>query len=257
MGRLKNKVAIITGGSQGMGEATVRQFAAQGAKVVVADILDEKGQALADSFDDNVSFLHLDVSSEENWRSVVEQTESLYGDINVLVNNAGILHISAMVDTTPDDYLRVVNINQLGPFLGMKAVTESMKRAGKGSIINISSFEGLQAKNGLIAYVSSKWALRGMTKAAAIELGRYNIRVNSVHPGGVHTPMSGATSAEPDEQANAMYAKHPIPRVGMPDEIAAISLFLATDEASYTTGSEIVADGGWNAGLMFDLLPSS
>lgn len=257
MGRLTAKVAIVTGGAQGMGEATVRQFVAAGAKVMIADILEEKGQALADSLGDNVRFQRLDVTSQTDWQQAVAVAEECFGPVNVLINNAGILHIASLVDTTPEDYLRVVNINQLGPLLGMQAVVESMKQAGSGSIVNISSFEGLQAKNGLLAYVSSKWALRGMTKAAAIELGRYNIRVNSVHPGGVHTPMSGATSAEPGEQDNAMYAKHPIPRVGMPDEIAAISLFLATDEASYTTGSEIVADGGWNAGLMFDLLPSS
>ena len=257
MGRLNNKVAIITGGSQGMGEATVRQFIKAGAKVLIGDILDKKGQALAESLGDSAIYQRLDVSSETDWAAAIATAEEHFGQLNVLVNNAGILHVASLVDTTEEDYMRVVRINQLGPLLGMKAVVEPMKRAGSGSIINISSFEGLQAKNGLIAYVSSKWALRGMTKSAAIELGRYNIRVNSVHPGGVHTPMSGATSATPDAQANEMYANHPIPRVGMPDEIAAISLFLATDEATYTTGSEIVADGGWNAGLMFDLLPSS
>lgn len=257
MGRLDGKVAIVTGGAQGMGEATVKQFVAAGAKVVIADILDEKGQALADSLGENACFEHLDVSLESDWARVVKAAQQRFGKLNVLINNAGILHVASLVDTTADDYLRVAKINQLGPLLGMKAVVEPMKQAGSGSIVNISSFEGLQAKNGLTAYVASKWALRGMTKSAAIELGRYNIRVNSVHPGGVHTPMSGATSAVPTEQDNAIYAHHPIPRVGLPDEIAAISLFLATDEASYTTGSEIVADGGWNAGLMFDLLPSS
>lgn len=257
MGRLTGKVAIITGGSQGMGAATVRQFIAAGAKVMIADILDDKGQALADEFGDNAIFQHLDVSKPEQWQEAVAKAEEHFGKLNVLVNNAGILHVASLVDTTPEAYMRVVQINQLGPFLGMQAVVAPMKRAGCGSIINISSFEGFQAKNGLIAYVASKWAVRGMTKSAAIELGKYNIRVNSVHPGGVHTPMSGATSAEPDAQVNALYSKHPIPRVGMPDEIAAISLFLATDEASYTTGSEILADGGWNAGTMLDLLPSS
>jgi 3alpha(or 20beta)-hydroxysteroid dehydrogenase len=257
MGRLSNKVAIITGGSQGMGEATVRQFVEAGAKVMIADILDDKGQALADSLGENAIFQHLDVSSKKEWKAAVEKAESHFGSVSVLVNNAGILHVGSLVDTTEEDYMRVIRINQLGPFLGMQAVVDAMKRAGSGSIVNISSFEGLQAKNGLSAYVSSKWAVRGMTKSAAIELGRYKIRVNSVHPGGIHTPMSGATTAEPSEQANAMYAKHPIPRVGMPDEVAAVSLFLATDEASYTTGSEIVADGGWNAGLMLDLLPCS
>jgi len=257
MGRLSGKVAIVTGGSQGMGEATVRQFIDAGAKVMIADILEDKGQALADSLGEQAIFQRLDVSSQQEWQTAVAKAESHFGSVNVLVNNAGILHVGSLVDTTEEDYMRVIRINQLGPFLGMQAVVDAMKRAGSGSIINISSFEGLQAKNGLSAYVASKWAVRGMTKAAAIELGRYNIRVNSVHPGGIHTPMSGATSAEPDEQANAIYSKHPIPRVGLPEEVATVSLFLATDEASYTTGSEIVADGGWNAGLMLDLLPSS
>lgn len=257
MGRLSGKVAIITGGSQGMGEATVRQFVKAGAKVLIADILDEKGRALAEELGDHVIYQHMDVSSKADWDAAVERAEECFGKLNVLVNNAGILHVASLVDTTEDDFMRVVRINQLGPMLGMQAVVEPMKRAGCGSIVNISSFEGFQAKNGLTAYVSTKWALRGMTKSAAIELGRYNIRVNSVHPGGVHTPMSGATSAEPDDQVNALYAKHPIPRVGLPDEIAAISLFLATDEATYTTGSEILADGGWNAGTVLELLPSS
>lgn len=257
MGRLAGKVAIITGGSQGMGEATVRQFVKAGAKVVIADILDEKGQALAEELGENAIYQHMDVSSKADWDACVAVAESQFGKLNVLVNNAGILHVASLVDTKEEDFMRVVRINQLGPMLGMQAVVEPMKRAGVGSIVNISSFEGFQAKNGLTAYVSTKWALRGMTKSAAIELGKYNIRVNSVHPGGVHTPMSGATSAEPDEQANAIYSKHPIPRVGMPDEIAAVSLFLATDEATYTTGSEILADGGWNAGTMLELLPSS
>lgn len=259
MGRLDGKVALITGGSQGMGAATVKQFAAQGAKVVIGDVLDDKGQALAESLGENVAFQHLDVSSQSDWQAIVAFTEQHFGLLNVLVNNAGILHIASLKDTSPEDFMRVTTINQLGPLLGMQAVIEPMQRAGCGSIINISSFEGLQAKNGLVAYVASKWALRGMTKTAAIELGKYNIRVNSVHPGGVYTPMTGATdeNPEPDAQANAPYAKHPIPRVGMPDDIAALTLFLATDEAKYTTGSELIADGGGNAGLMFDLLPSS
>jgi 3alpha(or 20beta)-hydroxysteroid dehydrogenase len=257
MQRLEGKVAIVTGGSQGMGESTVRQFVANGAKVVIADVLEEKGQALAESLGENAVFHRLDVTSEENWQEVVDFTEKHFGCLNVLVNNAGILHMASIKDTTREAYDRVIAVNQTGTFLGIRAAIEPMKRAGVGSIVNISSFEGFQAKNGLMAYVSSKWAVRGMTKVAAIELGRYNIRVNSVHPGPVHTPMAGAQSPEPTEQDNAMYASHPLPRVAMPDEIARVSLFLASDEATYTTGSEILADGGWNAGLMFDLLPSS
>lgn len=257
MTRLTEKVAIITGGSQGMGEATVRKFVAEGARVVIGDILDEKGEALAAELGDQVMYHHLDVGSQEDWQNLVDSVLAKWGLINVLVNNAGILHVAPLNATTEADYLRVTRINQLGPMFGMQAVLESMKSCGVGSIINISSLEGLQAKNGLAAYVASKWALRGMSKVAAIELGRYNIRVNTVHPGAIYTPMSGATEAQPTDEVNAAYQKLAIPRIGLPEEVANISAFLASDEATYTTGSEIVADGGWNAGLIHDVLPSS
>lgn len=257
MGRLQGKVAIITGGARGMGEVTARLFASEGAHVVIADILDEAGQAVAESIGENADYIHLDVSDEKAWEKAVELAESR-GPLNVLVNNAAILHVASIKDTGAEDFMRVVTINQLGTYNGIRAAIEPMKRAGGGSIINISSIDGLQAKNGISAYVSTKWAVRGLTKSAAIELGPYNIRVNTVHPGGIFTAMHGAEGkTEPSAEDNAYYSQHPLPRVGLPAEVARMSLFLATDEASYSTGSEFIVDGGWNGGLRLDMLPSS
>lgn len=178
------------------------------------------------------------------------------GPLNVLVNNAAILHAAAITQTSLADYQRVINVNQVGTFLGIRAAIEPMKRAGGGSIVNISSIDGLQSKNGLIAYSASKWAVRGMTKCAAIELGRYGIRVNSVHPGGIDTVM-GNPGAMSFEKVSEFYEHHALPRVGLPEEIANMALFLASDEASYCTGSEYPVDGGWNAGLRNERLPGS
>lgn len=255
MGRLSGKVAIITGGARGMGGATARLFVENGAKVVIGDVLDDVGQALADELGDSAVFLHMDISQSADWQSAIAAAADL-GQLNVLVNNAAILHVASITDTSEEDYMRVIRINQLGTFLGIQAVIPAMKEAGIGSIINVSSIDGLQSKNGLIAYSASKWAVRGMTKSAAIELGQHGIRVNSVHPGGVKTEMGGGENT-PDEIANEFYKNHPLPRVGKAHEVANVSLFLASDEASYCTGSEFVADGGWFAGLRQDIMPSS
>lgn len=257
MARLSGKVAIITGAARGMGAITAKRFVEEGAKVVIADLLDEAGQALADELGDNARYVHADVSREEDWQRLVDAAQQM-GPLNILVNNAAILHAAAIKDSDGDDYMRVIKVNQLGPYLGIRAAIEPMKRAGGGSIINISSIDGLQAKNGLSAYVSSKWAVRGLSKSAAIELGPYNIRVNTVHPGGIFTDMHGAgENSQPSDEDNAFYAHHPLPRVGLPAEVANMSLFLASDESSYSTGSEFIVDGGWNAGLRLDLLPTS
>lgn len=257
MGRLQNKIAIITGGSRGMGEATVRRFVEEGAKVIIGDVLDEQGSALAASLGSNCRYCHLDVTSEEQWDAVVRFAEDTFGGIDVLVNNAGILHVASVRETVLADFQRIIAINQIGPFLGMRAVIDPMKKRGKGSIINISSLEGFRSKNGLMAYSATKWAVRGMTKAAAMELGAYNIRVNSVHPGAVFTPMVGATTAEPTAVENAMCTGVPLKRIGLPVEIANMTTFLASDEASYCSGSEYLVDGGWNAGEYAEQLPTS
>jgi 3alpha(or 20beta)-hydroxysteroid dehydrogenase len=257
MSRLKNKVAIVTGGARGMGEATVRLFVEHGAKVVIGDLLDAQGEALAKELGPNTAFLHMDVSNPADWQKAVARAQQ-FGPLNVLVNNAAIVHMASIKDTTLEDYMRVVKVNQLGTFLGIQAVIEPMKAAKSGSIINISSIDGLQSKNALSAYSSTKWAVRGLTKSAAIELGQYGIRVNTVHPGGVFTDMGGKSEFNADPASmDPFYSNHAIPRVGLPHEVAYVTLFLATDEASYSTGSEFIADGGWSAGLRQQMLPTS
>lgn len=253
MGRLAGKVAIVTGGSRGMGEATVRIMVKEGAKVLIGDVLDEPGEALAAELGDAVSFIHLDVTQSDQWAAAVAQAKSM-GKLQVLVNNAAIVMQKTIMDTTEEDFMRIVSINQLSVFLGMKAVFEALKANGGGSIINVSSIDGIQSKNSLTAYSSTKWAVRGMTKAAAIEMGKFNIRVNSVHPGGIFTAMHHSDMMT-QEDADSFYKHHALPRVGLPHEVAALTAFLASDEATYSTGSEFLADGGWNAGMMNEGMP--
>jgi 3alpha(or 20beta)-hydroxysteroid dehydrogenase len=251
-GRLAGKVALITGAARGQGAAEARLFVAQGAKVVLGDVLEE-GQAVAESLGDAARFVRMDIRREQDWLAAVAAAQA-FGPLNVLLNNAAVVHFSSIVDTTLEDYKRVIDINQVGTFLGIRSVVEPMKAAGGGSIINVSSIDGLQAKNSLIAYAASKWAIRGMTKVAALELGRYGIRVNSLHPGGVDTLMGNPAGLE---NIDDFYSRYPIPRAGRSEEIAQLALFLASDESSYSTGSEFVADGGWMAGEFSKDLPTS
>jgi 3alpha(or 20beta)-hydroxysteroid dehydrogenase len=256
MGRLSGKVAIVTGGARGLGEATARSFVAEDAQVVIGDILDEEGEALAKELGDAASFLHMDVGEQGDWNRAIELAQSR-GPLNVLVNNAAIVHMAALTDTTDEDYMRVFRVNQFGTFLGLRTVVAPMKAAGSGSIINVSSIDGLHSAAGLSAYSSTKWAIRGLTKNAAIELGQYGIRVNSVHPGGMWTAMGGKGGLSEEKMNELVYANFPIPRVGQPEEVAGVILFLATDEGSYCTGSEFVADGGWFTGMRNPMMPSS
>jgi 3alpha(or 20beta)-hydroxysteroid dehydrogenase len=256
MGRLSGKVAIVTGGARGLGEATARSFVAEDAQVVIGDILDEEGEALAKELGDAASFLHMDVGEQGDWNRAIELAQSR-GPLNVLVNNAAIVHMAALTDTTDEDYMRVFRVNQFGTFLGLRTVVAPMKAAGSGSIINVSSIDGLHSAAGLSAYSSTKWAIRGLTKNAAIELGQYGIRVNSVHPGGMWTAMGGKGGLSEEKMNDLVYANFPIPRVGQPEEVAGVILFLATDEGSYCTGSEFVADGGWFTGMRNPMMPSS
>jgi 3alpha(or 20beta)-hydroxysteroid dehydrogenase len=252
-GRLEGKVAIVTGAARGQGECEARLFAAEGARVVLGDVLDDAGRAVARELGERAAYVHLDVRSEGDWRAAVERAEA-FGPLNVLVNNAAVTHFAALADTSLADYMRVIEINQAGTFLGMRSAFEPMKRAGGGSIVNVSSIDGLQAKNGLVAYAASKWAIRGMTKVAAIEFGRHGIRVNSLHPGGVDTLM-GNPLGDPD--IDRFYRSQAIPRCGRPIDIARLALFVASDECSYSTGSEFIADGGWHCGPLLPDLPSS
>lgn len=256
MGRLDGKVAIVTGGARGMGAATVRRFVAEGAKVAIADVLDEAGQALAAELVEAAAFWHLDVTSEQAWAEVVAAVEARFGGIDVLVNNAGVLLFKSLLDTTKADYERVLGVNLVGEFLGIKAVAPGMIARGKGSIVNISSVDGMKGANSLVAYASSKWGVRGLTKVAAMELGHKGVRVNSVHPGGVDTIMSNHDN-RPRTEVDKAYTNVPMQRIGGPEEIAAASLFLASDDASYLNGAEIVVDGGMIVGTYYDGFPGA
>jgi 3alpha(or 20beta)-hydroxysteroid dehydrogenase len=243
MGRLDGKVAIITGAARGQGAAEARLFAAEGARVVLADVLDDEGKAVAGEIGDAAAYAHLDVTDEGQWSDAVALAERTFGPVTVLVNNAGILLFQAVHKTELADFDRILRVNVHGVFLGMKAVTPSMEKAGGGSIVNISSTAGLQGLPYLAAYVASKWAVRGLTKSAAIDLGHKGIRVNSVHPGGIDTPMVAGTSADAP-----FYKRLPVARMGSADESARAVLFLASDEASYIAGAELAVDGGATCG---------
>ncbi|WP_288529710.1 glucose 1-dehydrogenase [uncultured Secundilactobacillus sp.] len=243
MGQLDGKVAIITGASQGMGAAHAKLFVAEGAKVVITDINAEKGEAYADELGENALFVKQDVASEQDWQTVVAATLEKWGQIDILVNNAGITYSKSLFDVSLADYQKIVNINQVSVFLGMKTVAAKMKEAGRGSIVNVSSLNGLVG--GAIGYTDTKFAVRGMTKAAALELAHYGIRVNSVHPGVISTPMihQGDTDAAVAEFAKSI----PLGRIAEPEEVSKMVLFLASDNSSYSTGSEFVIDGGISA----------
>lgn len=251
-GRLDGKVAIISGGARGMGEAEARMFVEEGARVAVCDVRDELGQAVADDIGEAAFYQRLDVTREEDWASVVEATEKAFGRVDVLINNAGIAEAGMIGDMPLESYRRVIDVNQVGVFLGMSAVVAPMTRAGGGSILNVSSIDGMIGMPGIVGYVSSKWAVRGMTKAAAMELGPKNIRVNSIHPGFIRTDLGTPEGMEP-AVLHDMIDQHtkrlaPLARTGRPEEIAKLAVFLASDESSYSTGSEFVADGGLIAG---------
>jgi 3alpha(or 20beta)-hydroxysteroid dehydrogenase len=243
MGRLDGKVALISGGSRGQGAAEARLFVAEGAKVVIGDVLDDEGKGLVAELGDAAMYVHLDVTSEDEWKAAVAATEQRFGPISVLVNNAGVLSFQAIDRIELEEFERVMRINVNGVFLGIKSVTPSMERAGGGSIVNTSSTSGLQGLPYLGAYVASKWAVRGLTKTAAIDLGHRGIRVNSIHPGGIDTPMIAGTSGDAP-----FYKRLPVPRMGSAEEVARAVLFLASDEASYTTGAELAIDGGATCG---------
>ena len=243
MGKLQDKVVVITGGAQGMGELHAKKAITEGAKVVITDINDELGQKTANSLGDDVLFIKHDVSKEADWNHVIQEVMNKWNRIDVLVNNAGITYNKTIDQISLEDYMKIVNINQVSVFLGIKTVSEIMKSQKQGSIINISSMNGLVG--GAIGYTDTKFAVRGMTKAAAKELSPYNIRVNSVHPGVIKTAM---LEQEDVKEAVKEFEKTiPLRRVAQPEEVSNLVCFLASDDASYSTGSEFVIDGGITA----------
>lgn len=242
MGRLDGKVALVTGAAlnRGQGACEARLFAAEGATVVLTDVRPEAGRETAARIGERAAYLDLDVTDAAAWEAVVGEVLERHGRIDALVNNAGVWHTGGLLDTSPEDYRRVVEINQTGVFLGMRAVAPAMKAQGGGSIVNISSAAGLRGDPNIHAYVASKWAVRGMTKAAALELAPFGIRVNSVHPGLIQTPMS-ATEFEPGKPDPGRNV--PMGRVGQPEEVAELVAYLVADASAYVTGAEVAIDG--------------
>nr|WP_310522439.1 glucose 1-dehydrogenase [Polymorphobacter sp.] len=239
-GRLAGKIALITGGARGMGEAHARRFLAEGAHVVIADILDEAGAALAAELGANARFVHLDVSSPDDWAAAVALCVGEFGGLHILVNNAGIFGGAALVDHPLDMWHRMIAVNLTGVFLGIRAATQAMIASGGTSIINISSVAGLRGAAGGSAYVASKFGVRGLTKSVAVELAPFGIRCNSVHPGIIDTPMA--------ENLNTQGYDYPLGRMARSEEVTNMVLYLASDESSYSTGSEFIVDGGLTMG---------
>jgi 3alpha(or 20beta)-hydroxysteroid dehydrogenase len=250
MGRLDGKVALITGAARGQGAAEARLFVAEGASVMLGDVRDDDGEIVAKELGAHAAYRHHDVTSEDDWAAIVDTTRSQFGRVDVLVNNAGVFNVIGMTTTSLDDYMRIVMINQVGTFLGMKAVAETMISQGSGSIVNISSVAGLAASAGTIAYSASKFAVRGMTKVAAVELAPFGVRVNSVHPGLIDTQMlRDAFGLVTDAALEAAGGRVPNGRVATAEDVARLVLFLASDDSAYSTGSEFVVDGGMSARL--------
>ncbi|MFP5511053.1 MAG: glucose 1-dehydrogenase [Alphaproteobacteria bacterium] len=249
MKRLQGKTALISGAAKGMGAAEARLFAEEGAQVIVADVDDAGASAVVKDIENaggRAKAVHLDVSDAASWQTAIAEGNKAFGNINVLVNNAGILLMKRVQDTTEDDWDRIFSINAKGVFLGTKAVLENMKAAGGGSIVNISSIYGLVGAPSAAAYQATKGAVRLFTKSTAVDYAEFNIRVNSIHPGVIRTPMTEDILKDPNGE-KGLLGPTILPRAGLPEEVARAVLFLASDEASFMTGSEMVVDGGYTA----------
>ncbi|MEU6351564.1 glucose 1-dehydrogenase [Streptomyces sp. NPDC047072] len=253
MGKLDGRVVLVTGAARGQGEQEARLFCAEGAEVVVADVLDEQGEALAEEI--GAGYVHLDVSREDEWRSAVRAVVEAHGRIDGLVNNAGILRFNALLDTPLDEFIRIVEVNQVGCFLGIKSVAPRMSDGG--TIVNTASYTGVTGMAAVGAYAASKHAILGLTRVAALELAPRAIRVNAMCPGAIDTAMSNPAALDPsmdgEEAARGLdrfYRKLvPLGRIGRPEEVARLALFLSCEDSSYITGQPFVIDGGWLAGV--------
>ncbi len=257
-GKLAGRVVLITGAARGQGEQEARLFAAEGAKVVLADVLDEAGEAVAKDLGEGAArYVHLDVRDEAEWASAVAVTKETFGKLDGLVNNAGILRFNELVNTPLEEYLHVVQVNQIGAFLGMKSAAPELVAAGGGTIVNTASYTAVTGMALLTSYAATKAAIVGMTRVAAMELADKGVRVNAVCPGAVDTPMTNPAQLDPGADAEAsaagvaqLYRKVvPMGRIGRPEEVARLALFLTSEDSSYITGQPFVIDGGWLAGV--------
>ncbi|MGP3922566.1 SDR family NAD(P)-dependent oxidoreductase [Streptomyces sp. 8N616] len=258
MGKLDGRVVIVTGASRGQGEQEARLFAAEGAKVVLGDILDDQGEALAKELSESVAtYVHLDVSQEADWQAAVAAAKAAFGKIDGLVNNAGILRFNELTATPLDEFQQIVQVNQVGAFLGIKTVAPEIAAAGGGTIVNTASYTALTGMAAVGSYAATKAAIVGLTRVAALELAGRKIRVNAMCPGAIDTPMSNPAqldpTADPAETSAALDELYrrlvPLERVGRPEEVARLALFLSSDDSSYITGQPFVIDGGWLAGV--------
>ena len=253
--RLHGKVALVSGGARGIGEGIVRRFISEGARVVIGDILVAEGQALAAELGDAAMFVSLDVTSRTQWDSAVTAAVAKFGGLDCLVNNAGVIIFKTVDDLSEAEIRRILNINVLGVMLGTQAAIPALEQRG-GSIINMSSADGISGANALSAYCASKFAVRGFTKSCALELGPRGIRVNSIHPGGIVSAMTNPGNFDRSIIDKA-YRIYPAQRAGDPEDIAAAAAFLASDDARYCFGTELSVDGGLNAGHYYMALPGS
>ncbi|MFK8911861.1 SDR family NAD(P)-dependent oxidoreductase [Streptomyces sp. YS-3] len=258
MGKLDGRVVLVTGAARGQGEQEARLFAAEGAKVVVADVLDDQGEAVAAELGaGSARFVHLDVGREEEWRSAIATATETFGHLDGLVNNAGILRFNELVATPLEEFQQIVQVNQVGTFLGIKHAAPEIEAAGGGTIVNTASYTALTGMAYVGAYAATKHAVLGLTRVAAVELAAKGIRVNAVCPGAVDTPMTNPAALDPTadpEEAGAavgeLYKRLvPLGRIGRPEEVAALALFLTSEDSAYITGQPFVIDGGWLAGV--------
>ncbi|MBD9725069.1 glucose 1-dehydrogenase [Streptomyces caniscabiei] len=248
MGKLDGRVVLVTGAARGQGEQEARLFRAEGAQVVVADVLDDQGETLAKEI--GALYVHLDVSREDDWRGAAAAAKGAYGRVDGLVNNAGVLRFNSLVDTPLDEFMQVVRVNQVGVFLGIKTLAPEIEAAGGGTIVNTASYTGMTGMAYVGAYAATKHAIVGLTRVAALELARKGIRVNAVCPGAVDTAMTDPGDEVSAEAVGKLYRKRiPLGRIGRPEEVARLALFLSCADSSYITGQPFVIDGGWLAGV--------
>ena len=247
-GRLEGKVALITGSARGQGEAEARRFVAEGAKVAITDLRDVLGEQLAAELGPNTFYQQLDVTREDDWDAAVAATVERFGKLDILVNNAGIGAFGTLEGLDLKTHHEMIDINLHGVYLGMRAAKAALVATGNGAIVNISSIDGIVGVLGMTSYSGSKFAVTGMTRSAAIELGPLGVRVNSIHPGVINSPMVQEAPPETRARLDRLMDMQPIKRMGEPEEIASLALFLASDEASYITGAQFVIDGGHLAG---------